>query len=805
MLRNYFITALRNIIRNKIQSFIQVLSLTIGITAFILIGLYAKYELSYDTFNEKFDRIYRLEFKDQVGLGTGHGHLIKQEIPEVGNVVRLVNWGGKDKSTPGIIPATDSTDERVVYVEDVLMCDSTIFDVFTFNFLQGDPKSALRDPNTCVMTESTARKFFGDRDPVGESFGEYTVTGIIEDVKNSHIEVNMLSSIVSTDPDGPYTRGEPEYLNNYHSFSYMTYLLLPERNDPSYAEKRINELFINKYQIDVESTDWGEGFLLRPLKDIYFSTNLKGEMNYCRHGNLKLLRMLLTIAAFILLLGIINYNNLTTARASLRAKEVGIRKLTGSSGTRLITQFLVEAILVALISSLIALTMVQLLLPGFNELASTELDMEFIDLKGTWMIYFISAIILGLISGIYPSVYLTSFQPVESLSGKRVQTSGSIAFRRALLSFQYIISIVLIIGVLVIFRQLKYMKTTELGFNKDLVINLEMDNRQWGADLSKQQLIRQQLLQDPNITGVTFSSNVMGGNQVFQTFEWEIEGVKKTPAQLQIDPDFFDVMEIKMLEGRNISWDRPGDYAPNMDGQTKKIIVNETFVHEFELKSPVGYLINRPNGQVTEIIGVVSDFNFKSQHEKIEPCWYYVGGWLGSVSIKISSADIQTTINSIKNVMESLHPDVVFDYSFLDETYARQYIKDEKTVRIISNFAVVAILIACLGLFGLSSFMAARRTKEIGIRKSMGASVQSVFLLLSQEFIKWIILSVVIACPLAWYIMNRWLQNFAYRTNISWWIFVPAILIAFAITFITVTWQSLKTARTNPVEALRYE
>jgi putative ABC transport system permease protein len=803
MLRNYFITAIRSIIRNKIQSFIQVLSLAIGITAVILIGLYAKNEFSYDRFNEKSDRIYRLEY-GQAGLPSAIGHQIKQEIPEVENVVRLLNWEGRGSSLYlRYIPANDSTNAEMVKIENYFYCDSTIFDVFTFNLIQGDPKSALRDPNTCVLSESTARRIFGDRDPVGETLGGMTVTGIIEDVKNSHIEINMLLSIVSLKYAGRYSRGDPGYLNYYGAdFSYMTYLLLPEEINPSYIVRRVNDFFSEKIRTG-SSEYFNENifFSLRALKDIYFSTNQKVEKNYCKHGNIKLLRVLLTVAIIILILAVINYINLTTARASLRAKEVGIRKVSGSSKTSLINQFLIEAILVTIFSLLVALTLVQLLMPGFNELASTDLDLVFINKQGTWVIFLISGVSLGLISGIYPAVYLTGYQPVAFLSGKQVKGAGSVIFRRVLFTFQFTISITLIIGVFVIFRQLNYMKSADLGFNKELIINVQGN---WGYNFSTRQLFRQKLLENPNIKGVAFSDAIMGGELYRDPIPVEIDGVKKHCDGLPIDPGFIDVMEIELLDGRNLSWDRAGDYAADLEDLSATALINETGVREFGLEAPVGFVANWGNYKY-EIIGVVRDFNFKSQHEKIRSCLYYWFNSLPKANIKIAPTNIPATLKYIKKEFQILFPDAVFDYSFLEETYNQQYFRDEKTVRIISNFAIVAILISCLGLFGLSSFMAARRTKEIGIRKAMGASNQSVFLMLSREFIKWVVLSIMIACPVAWFIMNKWLQSFAYRTNISWWIFALAILIAFAIAFVTVTWQSLKTARTNPLEALRYE
>ena len=690
-------------------------------------------------------------------------------------------------------------------MEDYFWCDSSIFEVFSFDFIQGDPASALRDPNSVVLSESIARRIFGDVDPIGKSLGGnwLTVTGIIEDVKHSHIEINMLLSLMSNPAQSDYQRGDPGFLNNYiPDFSYITYLLLPETNDPEYVEERINAYFRENTPVG-SGIDFEESsYSLRPLEDVYFTTDVISEKNYCRHGNLKMLQIVMTIAVFILLLAVINYVNLTTARASLRAKEVGIRKVAGSSKTTLISQFLVESIVVALFSFIVALILVVLLLPGFNQLASTDMDLQFIIKPGTWIIFIFSVILLGVISGLYPSLLLTSFQPVESLSGLHARGTGSLTFRRILLTFQFFISIFLVVGVLVIFRQLNYMKSADLGFNKDSVINTNY--YLWNDNPLKRKLIRQELEKHPGIKGVSFSQGVMGGEPFHFPISLVFDGEKRQVTFLGIDPDFLDLMEIDLVDGRNFSRERPADYndGTNYPG---KCLINETGVREFGLDEPIGTFLSGEFGPMFEIIGVVEDIHFRSQHEKIEPCLYVWWQWLPVASIKTEPLNITATLDFIEEQFELLEPGMVFEYTYLEDTYNRQYLRDEQTAKIIRNFAIIAILIACLGLFGLSSFMAVRRTKEIGIRKIMGASIQSLFLLLSREFIKWVALSIVIASPVSWLIMNRWLQGFAYHTNIALWIFVVAAVIAFSITILTVLWHSLRTARANPVDSLRYE
>lgn len=722
------------------------------------------------------------------------------------NVVRLVNWQGKDEAIHlNYIPEGDSTEINTVKVEGFFWCDSTIFEVFTINLIQGDPESVLRDPNSAVLSESAARRIFGDTDPVGKALGGnwLTVTGVFEDVKSSHIEMNLLISMMSNPAQTEYQRGDPGFLNNYvPDFSYITYLLLPENNNPGYVEERINNYFSENTPVG-SGIDFDESsYSLRPLKDLYFTTDVISEKNYCSHGNRRMLRIVVTIAVLILLLAVINYVNLTTARASLRAKEVGMRKVTGSSKSGLINQFLVESIVVALFSFIISLVLTILLLPGFNKLASTDMDLQFIFSPVTWIIFIVSVILLGIISGFYPALLMTRFQPVESLAGLGVKGSGSLTFRKILLTFQFFISIFLVVVVLVIFRQLHFMKTADLGFNMESVINTQY--YLWNDNQVKRKLIKQELEKNPGINGVAFSQGVMGGEPYHFPLSLLFEGEKEQVTILAANPDFLDLLEIDIVEGRNFSWDRPADYN---DGTAwpGKCLINETGVMEFGLDSPVGTFISGEFGPMFEIIGVVEDIHLRSQHEKIEPCLYIWWQWLPVASIKIDHGNVNSTLDLIEEKFEALEPGMVFEYTYLEDTYNRQYLKDEQTARIIRNFAIIAILIACLGLFGLSSFMVVRRTKEIGIRKIMGASVNSLFLLLSREFFKWVVLAFVIVCPASWLVMNRWLQSFAYHTRVELWVFAVAAAIAISVTLFTVIWQSLKTARANPVESLRYE
>ena len=803
MLKNYFIIAIRYLYRNKLQSIIQIASLTIGIAVMIQIGLYVDYEISFDKFNEKLDRIYRLEYGDFAGNASAVGHNIKENFPEVEDVVRIMR-----PVTTRISYITDlgnglnkTTDLKVKSV----VCDSTLFDVFTFPFIQGDPVTALRDPRSVVLTESAARALFGNQDPIGEVLELETadstqnfinITGIIHDPKNSHIDFDILLPMVSLKDD---TLGSGEkMLNTYQiSANWYTYLLLQDPEQKPNIEKRINEFFSEPVK-DGPYYSQENIFTMRPLGKVYFSKPLRREWGYCLHGNLSQVRILLAIAVCILLLACINYINLTTARAIMRAREVGVRKGLGAHKPQLILQFLLESIVTILVSSFIALTIVQLLLPVFNELAIADINIERL-LEPKILLITISGIaILGVIAGIYPAIYMTSFRTMASLKGEQLKGDRSILFRRVLLTLQYTISVMLIIGVFSFLGQLRYMKTSELGFNKELIINIP----DRGPTIDKHQIIKERLLKNPVVQKVSFGSVPGDRIQPFPGY-LEYQNVKLKPSIVWIDPDYFDLMNIKILEGRNFTWDREEDMWRGRSRAKEnrcKILINEAAERAYNLKSPLGEILTYEGGNLYdgiryEVIGVVEDFHFFSLHHKIKPTVFF---WH-------KRNNTQETIKFIKTEYVSLFPNMTFEFSFLDDTYNKQYENDERLSVIISNFAFVAILLGCLGLFGLSFFMAARRTKEIGIRKSLGASDHAIFILLSKEFIKWVALSVIIAWPTAWLILSKWFQSFAYRTNISWWIFLLAAFIAFAISFITVAWHAWETARTNPIEALRYE
>jgi len=809
MFRNFFITAYRNIAGNKVQSVIQVISLSIGFTAAILIGLTVSRELSYDRFHENYDRIYRLEHGNSIKLAPGIGHRLKQNMPEIENVVRMITWEGKDDTRALILLGDDSTDERTVNIPHQYWADSSVFEIFTFDLIQGDRNSALRVPQTCMISRSTALTLFGEEDPIGKRTSMGTITGVFEDLEPSHFEISVLAAMVNHNSLGGIPRGEPGYLQQlHHSFdNFITYVLLPDGADPGQIEEKIFDFFEPVPEASYY-TEQETRFRLRPLGDIYFCTDDALNDHYSRHGNLRQLKILSAVALIILLLAMINYINLTTTRASMRFREVAIRKVAGSSRSKLVLQFQFESILLSLFSLLVALTLVQLMIPGFNRLALSELDPGLMLNPLHLIVFLVSAVLIGAVSGLYPAIAMGRIKPIPALARKGLKGPGSVGLRRVLLTGQFAISMILIIAVFTVYRQLNYMKTADLGFQKEHMV-ISSGIGRFGRDYTYQETVRERLLRNPSISGVTFSNLFMGDQENTPAWLFEAKGIETRLSLMMADPDFIKVFEINMVEGRNFSWDRPSDNSQNLkDGEWRNVLINKSARQEFELDSAVGTVL-RISGSpdiIGKVVGVVDDYHFQSQHHQIKPSIYVWGEYQGKAAIRITPGNTAATLRFIEEVMESPSPELSnLQFTFLDERFDRQYRRDERYAVLISAFTLIAIIIACLGLFGLSSFLAARKVKEIGIRKVFGASVRTVFIFLSREFIKWVVISIVIALPLGYLIMHRWLQGYAYRTSISWWIFALAILIGFAITFATVTWQSLKTARTNPVDSLRYE
>lgn len=790
MIRNSLKIAYRNIKRHKGYSFINVAGLSIGIALFILIMLFVQDELSYDKFNENYERIYRIEKNEGCVMPSGIGHILEGQIPEIEKIVRFYPSFGYSSLI--------KYEENYFEIPNATFADRTVFDVFTFPFIQGNPETVLQDPFSIVLTEETAKKIFGDKNPVGQTIvsdnrWNFTVTGIIQNIDNFHFPIDAIASFMSWGE----MYGQESLTRLDDGYQHPTYFLLPKIHDAKKIEEKVDKWLNARHH-------FGENpvFRLRSLKDLYFvKEKLLGDQ-YQLHGNINFIRIFIIVAVFIILIACVNFVNITTSKASHRAKEVGTRKVVGASRRQLISQFLLESVLTSGLALIFGLFLAELLLPAFNRMISSHLALSSF-FKFPYPLLFISGIIgLGLIAGIYPAFYLSSFLPHTVLKGQLTRGTKAARLRKGLVVFQFSVSIILIVATATIFRQLYFMKRADLGFEKEYIVTLDL-NRQLET---KKKVLKDELLKSPNISDVTFSCRVPG--EIMWNWTSRVGEQTSTVNVNAVDPDFFQTYRIDMVEGRNFSWEIMSD-------KSNRIVANEAAVKFFGLDSPVGQRVDGlPNKSgVGQIIGVVKDFHFNSLHSEINPVFFYWLDWPHTkVSVRISMnnaksslPEIERTIGYIKEKWEGLCPDYPFDYSFLDESFDKQYKREERLSEIFISFAALAIFIACLGLFAIASFMTERRTKEIGVRKVLGATVPEIVFLLSREFLKWVLIANVIAWPVAYLALDRWLQNFAYRTSIGADLFILSAFLAFVIALLTVSYQTIKTAVANPVEALRYE
>ncbi len=805
MLKNYIRIAIRNLRRNKLYASLNIAGLAIGITCCLLILLYVQDELSYDRFHEKADRIYRVTthivLKDRVMdfASTAHvqGPMFKEEYPEVENYVRFNSYGSRR-----MIRYEDVTyaEEKFIWV------DNSIFDIFSFNLIKGNPEEALTRPNTVVITEEIAEKYFGKQDPIGKNLmihGDtvYEVTGVIENVpQNSHIRPDFLASFITLDlqPSGNATA---DLVSN---IDYYTYLLLDEGADYRALEAKFPS-FVEKYLGPLIKTIGGSArYDLQPLTSIYLHSNLENELE--RTGEMSYVWLFSGIGLFILLLACLNFMNLSTARSANRAKEVGLRKVVGAKRSQLIKQFIGESMILTLIAILLSLLIVFFTLPVFNSISGKILSIRYLSnpviLSGLLAFF----IIISLIGGSYPAFFLSAFRPVEVLQGRLRRGAKNSVLRIALVSVQFTVSIVLIIGTLVVNKQLNYVRNIRLGYDKDHVIALRIRNEETQKRIDA---LKNSLLSNPNILSVSASSSLPLGQNSFSAHH--IAG--QPPDEMImlftqiVDEYFIDTYKMEIVEGRNFSKDYPTD-------PKEGVIINEAAARKLgwqddPLGKEIEAFMSLTEFRKYRVIGVVKDYHFQSLHEEIQPLVLYnaspYGGDYYRLSLRISPENIQDTISFLRTTWRNFDPQYPLEFVFVDDQYDALYRAEERLARLFGYFTALAILIGCLGLFGLSAYSAEQRTKEIGIRKVLGATASNVTVLLVREFTKWVLLAVLVAWPVGYFIMNNWLQNFAYRIGLGMNIFMVSALLALAIAVITVVYQALKAAIANPAESLKYE
>lgn len=788
MFKNYLIIAFRNIKRNKVYSFINIVGLAMGVALFIIISLFIHSELSYDKFNENIDRIYRLDKDDWGILGTAYGPDAAENFPEVQDYVRI---SLNNLSNPLVSTQESNKDQRI---QDFTFADKQIFNMFTFSFIHGNPQTALKNPYDVVLTESVAKKLFGEANPVGQTIELdkkhlFTVTGVIEDIKRFHLNISAIAEFTTL----AKIRDNPGFLKEYGSWNYPTYFLIKQGTDIAELNEKLSGHF-EEYFRKTHNMDEKMNFHLTPMHDIYFDTETKYEIGV-NHGNLRFIYVFIAIAIFILFIASINFINLTTAKAVTRAKEVGLRKVVGGKKKQLIGQFLSESVLISLIAFVLALGLVELLLPEFNNLLQGEITRNYLQEPFFWMIFLGGILIVGLVSGLYPSFYLTSFNPVSVMKGEQTRGRKGAGFRKVLTVFQFFISVVLIIGTITIFQQINFMKKKDLGFEKEHLVYFSITDELAGD----KETFKNELLQVPNIKGVSFTSQPAG--RLTWQESWNLKGETKQFTYQPADPDYVDVMSLEMADGENFSWNRVSQKGRNM------VLINEEAVRFFGLNDPVGTQLNTGSrfwDNVT-VLGVVKDFHYNSLHNKIAPL---VIGWDErgrTANVKITGNEIDETLDYMRKVWNQFVPDYPFKYHFLDESFDRQYKDDERFGSLFSYFAFFAIFIACLGLYGLSLFATHQRKKEIGVRKANGARVQNIISLFLKDFSVNVIIANLIAWPVAYFLMDYWLNNFPYRVEVQLWIFVVALIISLLIAVVTVSYNTIKAANTNPANVLRDE
>jgi putative ABC transport system permease protein len=807
MIKNYIRSAFRSLQKNKAFTAINVLGLALGITTCLLIVFYVFDELGYDRFNKKADRIYRVNNDIKFG-GTASSYAVsppplaaalKNNYPEVENVVRFRQRGG--------LSVKKGNQNLQEY--NVLFSDPSVFDIFTLPAIEGDISKALVEPNTVVITESMAKKYFNSTHVVGRVFTfndslQYKITGVIRDMpKQSHFTADFFLSMSSL----------PESRDNvWFSSNFQTYVLLRPGVDYKQFDKKLPEL-LRRYAgpqlediIHISYADFEKSgnyfrLSLMPLTKIHLESNVVGELGM--NGNIQYVYIFSAIAIFILLIACVNFMNLSTARSSNRAREVGVRKVLGSPRKYLIAQFLVESIMVTIVATVIALVAARLLLPLFNQLSDKDLTVS--AHLWSWLIPALLVIILfiGCLAGSYPAFYLSGFKPIDVLKGKLAIGFKGSRLRSFLVIFQFSISIFLIIGTLVIYNQLKYIQNKDLGYNRNQVLIVQ--NVYTLGDQAK--TLKEEINKLPGVVCTTMTGFLPTADDRSSSSLFKDPVIDQRRALLSqiwsVDEDYLNTLDIKLVAGRN--------FSNQMATDSTALIINETAAKRLEFTDALNKQLYYPQDQYAKvlkpyhIIGVVRDFNFNSLRDNITPVVLMLNEDRGALAIRIKTQNIPNLMKQIENKWKSISPNRPFAYSFMDQDFDATYRSEQHIGTIFVSFTTLAVIIACLGLFGLATYAAEQRTKEIGIRKVLGANMSTIIRMLSKDFIKLVLIAILIASPLAWLLIQKWLQGFAYRENIQWWILALAGLIAIIIAFITISFQSVKASMTNPVDSLRSE
>ncbi len=794
MFWSYVKTVLRSISSSKVYSFINIAGLTIGFTLFTLIMLFVLNEFNYDTFNKKADRIYRVvEIQNPPGARVQQVAItmpelapaLKKEFPEVEDAARFVPW-------PTVLCHFG---ERRFYEDGLYFADSNFFDIFTFHFIEGNASEAFNGPYSVVIDQSTAKKYFGNANPIGKFISidadlpqnSFLVTGVVRDFPlDSHLHFHMIASLTALERS-------LDIFNGWTNNDVVAYLLLKKGRSAKEVEKRLPKFLKTTLPQHVWS---GLEMYLQPLKSIHLkSTRILYQVNYDK-GNLEHVRMFIMIALFVIILACINFINLTTARSAIRTREVGIRKVLGSFHSHLMLQFIGESVVLSLIGFIISLPLVEALLPTFNTMIGERIIVNYSNQWQFLLMLASIAVTVGLFAGVYPAFYLSSFHPVELLRGRFSSTKTGILLRKALITLQFSIAIGLVTGTGIVIDQMNYVYNKPLGFNKRNLMYVPLRDTE---SRTKIPLITERLLADPRILSVSAGELTgSGGTQRAIIIPGTNGQSRLIVREGYVDYGYIKTMGMRITEGRDFSREFPSDSA--------SVIINETMARTLGWKNPVGKLITMGSGEVFSVVGVVRDFNYFSLQNKIDPlvmwlrpdkCRYLV--------IRVAPQGMRSTIDAVEQTWANLMPHQPFEYGFLSDYLDSRYGNELQSEYLLALFSMVALAVACLGLFGLTLYTSEQRIKEIGVRKVLGASVFSIVLMLSKESMKLVAIAGAVAWPTAYFFMNKWLQNFEYKITINAWVFIISGLIVFLTAMLTMSFQAIKAGVSNPVNALRYE
>lgn len=798
MLRNYLRVAVRNLLKNRVFSFINIVGLAVGMAGSLLILYYVANQLSYESMHENRSHIYRVSIEFGSGTSTiklagafpALGPAAATELPDVKASVRFRNDGN----------AIITANEKEYKESNFFFSDSNVFSVFTFPLMAGNSSTALNDPSSIVISENLARKYFGSTDVIGRRLTydkkyDFVVSGVMRNVPaNTMIRCELIApysrALEIQSPPLPWLQWGQDF----------TYLYLNDAASLENVKSELEKIYLkntNKLMASMMH------FRLIPISDVYFKSDMMGEL--APTGNITTVYLLSSVAVLLLLIACLNFINLSTARSLRRSKEVGLRKTFGANRSSLVLQFFGESLFVSMLALLLSLIVYEAVYPvlydyfGMSVSNSPVLSLNFI------IVLFSTMLFVGLVAGIYPALFLSKYKPVESLKGQNTSGSSGAALRKGLVTTQFAVTTILIIGTMAIYRQLNFMRNSNLGFNKEnvLVVDYPISDKNAAAKYS---VVKEAFLSIPGVIDVSGSYSLPGiANKETQSVQ--LKGKTGTDFVMfqadGVDYDYVQTLGLELIKGRNFSEKFVSD-------STNAIILNETAVRDLDLKDPIGAEVYIPGGNNTQrlakVIGVIRDFHLSSFHNKIEPMFLYINpARYFNIALKMNAVSVGTILPMLEGRWKTILPGKDFSYSFLDQAYNNLYQSDQKTGSLFSIFASLSIVVACMGLFGLVAYTVEVRTKEIGVRKVLGAGLRNIALLLSKDFLKWVLISNLIAWPLAYYLISKWLEGFAYRTDVGPAVFVFAMVLTLLIAALTISLQAIKAARTDPARSLRYE